>query len=97
MADDLDHLLARLAHGAPTPSLDGFEDEVLRGVAQRRESLRAAKALVPVGAASVALGLALGVAAGGMAAATTATAPDRLESFTGSARLAPSTLLDGAG
>ncbi len=94
MTNDLDHLLDRLAHETPDASLVGLEDEVLRGVARRREE---ARAMTPVRAASVGLALAVGVAAGGMAAATTGAAAQRLDTFSSSAHLAPSTLLEGAG
>jgi len=97
MANDLDQMLARLAEDGAGVSLDGFEDAVLVGVARRREEVRAARALAPVRAGSVGLALALGVAAGGMAAATTLGEPHRLDSFSSSAHLAPSTLLGDAG
>lgn len=95
MTNDLDQLLNGLAHAAPDTSLEGFEDAVLSGVARRREAARAARALAPVRAASVGLALAVGVAAGGMAAATTLAEPQRLDTFSSSAHLAPSTLLEG--
>ena len=97
MTNDLDHMLARLGRLGPGPALDGFEDLVLRGIARRREDARAARALAPVRAASVGLALAFGMAAGGMAAATTLNAPHQLDSFSSSAHLAPSTLLEVAG
>lgn len=96
MANDLDQMLARLARDTATASLEGVEDAVLRGIAQRRDALRAARALAPVRAASVSLALALGVAAGGMAAAMTMTEPRHLDTFSSAARLAPSTLLEAA-
>ena len=96
MTNDLDQMLARLAREGE-PALDGFEDAVLGGIARRREDARAVRALAPVRAASIGLALAFGVAAGGMAAATTLNAPHRLDTFSSSAHLAPSTLLEGAG
>jgi hypothetical protein len=51
--------------------------------------------LAPVRAASVGLALAVGVTAGGMAAATTLAEPHRFDTFSSSAHLAPSTLLEG--
>jgi len=95
MTNDLDRMLARLAQDGGAAPLDGFETAVLDGLAQRRESLRSAKALAPVRAASVGLALVVGVAAGGMAAATTISEPRRLDTFSSAAHLAPSTLLAG--
>jgi hypothetical protein len=94
MAHELDDLLNRLAHEAPDVSLEDLEDAVLRGVARRRDALRAARAMAPVRVASVGLALAVGVAAGSMAAATTLAGPHRFDTFSSSAHLAPSTLLD---
>jgi len=95
MANELDDLLNRLARETPDGSLDGFEDTVLSTVARRREGLRAARALAPVRAASIGMALAVGVTAGGMAAATTLAEPHRFDTFSSSAHLAPSTLLEG--
>ncbi|TAJ73439.1 MAG: hypothetical protein EPO51_05425 [Phenylobacterium sp.] len=95
MANDLDHMLARLAQQPPDVSLDGFEGGVLASLARRREDLRAARALAPIRAVSVGLALVVGIAAGGMAAATTLTEPHRFDTFSTGAHLAPSTLLEG--
>ena len=62
MANDLDHMLARLAQQTQSVSLDGFEDDVLAGLARRREEIRASRALTPIRAASVGLAMAVGVA-----------------------------------
>ncbi|MBL8772395.1 MAG: hypothetical protein JNK30_13520 [Phenylobacterium sp.] len=97
MANDLDHMLARLAQLTPAASLDGFEEGVLAGLARRREEARASRALTPIRAASVGMALALGVTAGGMAAATTLSEPHRFDTFSTGAHLAPSTLLEGRG
>lgn len=97
MSNDLDHMLARLAQQAPDTSLEGFEDGVLAGLARRREAARASRALTPVRAASVGLALAMGITAGGMAAATTLSEPHRFDTFSTGAHLAPSTLLEGRG
>ena len=97
MANDLDHMLAQLARQAPDASLDGFEAGVLAGLARRREEARASRALTPIRAASVAMAMAFGVTAGGMAAATTVSEPHRLDTFSTGAHLAPSTLLEGRG
>jgi hypothetical protein len=97
MADDLDHLLTLLARNTPDVALDGFEGDVLRELSRRREALRASTALAPARAASVGLALALGVAAGGMAAVTTVRETHRFDTFSSHAHLAPSTLLGGDG
>jgi len=95
MPNELDDLLNRLSQQAPDASLDGLEDAVISGVARRRDALRAARALAPVRVASIGLALAVGVTAGGMAAATTLAEPHRFDTFSSSAHLAPSTLLEG--
>jgi hypothetical protein len=95
MPNDLDQMLAQLAQDAPAGSLEGLETAVMRGIAKRREELRASRAIVPARAASVVMALALGVAAGGMAAAKSAGEPHRLNTFSAGAHLAPSTLLEG--
>lgn len=97
MANDLDHMLTQLAGQAPDTSLEGFEAGVLASVARRRAEGRASRALTPIRAASVAMAMALGVTAGGMAAATTLSEPHRLDTFSTGAHLAPSTLLEGRG
>ena len=96
MQDDIDHLMARLAALGPERSLDGFEQAVLRGVAKQREDIRATHALAPVRVASVGMALAIGVTAGGVAAATSISQPRQLSPFSAAAHLAPSTLLEGA-
>ena len=96
MSNDLDHLLARLAANDGSGP-DGLEAAVMQGIARRRKDLRKAKALAPVRAASVGLALAVGVAAGGMEAAATLSRPAGLDTFSITARLAPSTLLVGEG
>ena len=95
MRDDMDHLMARLAAVGPERSLDGFEQSVLRGVAKQREEIRATHALAPVRVASVGLALAIGVTAGGVAAATSVSQQRQLSAFSAAAHLAPSTLLEG--
>lgn len=95
MPDDLDRLLSRLADTPDAGSLAGFEDAVLRDLRRRREASAASRALVPVRAASLGLAVVAGVAAGGMAAATTLGETRGFDSFSTSARLAPSTLLEG--
>lgn len=95
MQDDMDHLMARLAAVGGERSLDGFEQAVLRGVAKQREDIRATRALAPVRVASIGMALAIGVTAGGVAAATSISQPRQLSPFSAAAHLAPSTLLEG--
>ena len=95
MQDDMDHLMARLAAVGPERSLDGFEQAVLRGVAKQREDIRATRAQAPVRVASIGMALAIGVTAGGVAAATSISQPRQLSPFSAAAHLAPSTLLEG--
>lgn len=95
MQDDMDHLMTRLAAVGPERSLDGFEQAVLRGVAQQREDIRATRALAPIRVASIGMALAIGVTAGGVAAATSISQPRQLSPFSAAAHLAPSTLLEG--
>jgi anti-sigma factor RsiW len=97
MANDLDHMLARLAQEPPDASLEGVEATVMAAVARHRDEVRASRALIPIRAASVAMAMALGVTAGGIAAATTLNEPHRLDTFSTGAHLAPSTLLEGRG
>ncbi len=97
MAENLDRLLERLAGAHEDASLEGFEQRVLAGVAARRDAVRTARAMAPVRVAAVSLSLAVGVAAGGMAAATALAEPHALDTFSSSSHLAPSTLLEGAG
>jgi hypothetical protein len=97
MRDDLDEVMARLAAGGVERSLDGFEDAVLRGIAQRREEVRTTQALSSYRVASIGLALAIGVTAGGMAAARTFGQPGQFSPFSTAAHLAPSTLLEGEG
>lgn len=96
MPKDLDQMLAQLAQDAPAGSLEGLETAVMRGIARRREDLRAARAIAPARVASVVMALAVGVAAGGMAAAKSLGEPHRFNTFSVGAHLAPSTLLEGA-
>lgn len=95
MTNDLDHMLTRLARQSSGAALDGFEDDVQAGVARRREDIRASRALTPFRVASVGLAMAVGVATGGIAADATLTQPQRFDTFSLGAHLAPSTLLEG--
>ncbi|MDB5446688.1 MAG: hypothetical protein JWQ97_2005, partial [Phenylobacterium sp.] len=71
-------------------SLQGLEISVMSGVARTREERRALRALAPVHAAMVGVALAIGLAAGGAAGLSTASAGPELAS---GLSLAPSTLL----
>lgn len=96
MAHELDILLAGLAPSGPDRLLTGLEARVLDGIARRREEARANARLAPLRVASVGMAMALGVTAGGMAAATTMMQPRQLSTFSADAHLAPSTLLEAA-
>jgi hypothetical protein len=94
MTDRLDQLMARLASAATDRPLGSFGAEVLEGIAGRRRQARAALSLAPVGAASIAMALALGVTVGSVTAG--AARPSRSNTFALAADLAPSTLLDSS-
>jgi hypothetical protein len=94
MDQRLDHLVDRLAAAPTDRSLDHFEAELARGVAARRAGQSTAAAMAPVRAASIALTLAIGLAAGAVTAAAIAK-PRPQGLFAVSAELAPSALLDG--
>ena len=95
MGERLDDLVARLA-GAPTDRvLDDLEVEVGRSILLRRRDAQAISALAPVRIASIGLALAMGVTAGGAVAAAAMTRPTAYGTFSSSAHLAPSTLLEG--
>lgn len=95
MSHDLDHLLTGLAQCGPDRSLAGLEASVLGGIGRRREAMRTSAALTPLRVASIGLAMAIGVTAGGMAAARAAVEPRQLSTFSADAHLAPSTLLEG--
>ena len=96
MSDRLDHMVARLAATPPDLPLDGFEDEVIRGIARWRAEARIAAALGPVRVASIGLALAIGVSVGGVTATGSIAAARSPGLFSPAAALAPSTLLEGA-
>ena len=95
MSHELDDLLADLAASGPDRSLTGLDRRVLDGIVRSREEARANARLAPLRVASVGLAMAVGVTAGGIAAATTVTEPRQLSAFSAAAHLAPSTLLEG--
>ena len=95
MTLNIDELVQQLAAQPLDRSLDGLELEVSRGVARRRADLKAGAALASVRLASITLALAVGVTVGGLVAASTISTPQQLSTFSVSAHLAPSTLLEG--
>lgn len=95
MSERLDDLLARLAAQPVGRPLDGLESEVARRILIRRKEARTAIALAPVRVASIGLALAMGVTAGGAAATAAIAGPHAYGTFSASANLAPSTLLEG--
>lgn len=95
MTLNIDELVQRLAAQPLDRSLDGLELEVSRGISRRRADLKTSAALAPVRFASIGLALAMGVTVGGLAAAGTISTPQQFSTFSVSAHLAPSTLLEG--
>ncbi len=95
MSERLDELVARLAETPTDRTLDNLEVEIGRGILLRRREAKTSAALVPVRVASVGLALAMGVTAGGALAASLVLAPHPYGTFSSSANLAPSTLLEG--
>jgi hypothetical protein len=94
MNQRLDHLVEQLATAPTDRTLEGFEAGVSRSIIAQRARARAGAALAPVGVASVGLALAIGLAAGGVTAATSAAAAPKGEAFLVASNLAPSTLLN---
>ena len=95
MSERLDDLVARLARAPTDRVLDDLEVEVGRSILLRRRDAQAVSALAPVRMASIGLALAIGVTAGGTVAAAAMSAPTNYGTFSSSAHLAPSTLLEG--
>lgn len=95
MSERLDDLVGRLASAPLDQSLDGFEGEIGRSIAQRRREMKEVVRLAPVRVASIGLALAMGITAGGAAATATLLRPQPLSVFSTSAHLAPSNLLEG--
>lgn len=93
MSDRLDSELQALK-GAVSTAPGGLEQAVWRRIEAVRESRRLATILVPVRAACVFVALGVGVAGGGLAAAT-ARDVHEISAFSVDAYLAPSTLLGG--
>lgn len=97
MTDSLDDWVTALAAAPADRSLDGLEAEVGREIVARRREARTVRALAPVRVATVGLALAVGVAAGGVAATTAVQAQHPTGPFAAATDLAPSTLLEGVG
>ena len=95
MTDRLDRLMAGLAAAPTDRALEGFDAEVARGIARHRAEAKAAASLAPARLASLGLALAIGVTAGGVAAASALSPPKQFNGFSVHPNLAPSTLLDG--
>ena len=93
MSDDLDDLLGRLARAPADRSLQGLEVSVMSGVTRTREERRALRALAPMHVAMIGAALAIGLAAGGAAGLSTASAGPAAPGLTSGLSLAPSTLL----
>lgn len=91
----IDDLVETLASTPADRSLDGFEYEVGRRIARGRLEARTRSAIAPVRIAAVAVGLLVGVTAGGFAAASSFETARQHNTLSVSA-LAPSTLLEGA-
>ena len=97
MSDNLDEMLARLTAAAADRSLVGLEGSVLNAIGRRRAEAVTSRSLAPARVFAVCFSVAVGVAAGGMAAATATAEPQQFSTFSSQAHLAPSTLLEGAG
>ena len=95
MSERLDDLVARLANAPTDRVLDDLEVEVGRSILLRQRDALAVSALAPVRVASIGLALAMGVTAGGAVGAAAMTTPTPYGTFSSSAHLAPSTLLEG--
>jgi hypothetical protein len=92
MDDRIDRLLQALSTSPTDRSLDRFETDLGRAIAERRAEPRSAYALTPVRLASVGLALAIGIVAGGVIGSLAAPHPPA--TFGLAQDLAPSSLLD---
>jgi hypothetical protein len=92
MTDRLDHLVARLAAAPTDRSLEAFEAQLAADIRRHDRAQNEARVLAPIGLASVAVALALGVTVGGMTAAISTPPADR--TLLTVAALAPSSLLE---
>ncbi len=94
MSERLDHLLDRLASSATGRSLEDLEADVIRGLARVEADRRTSAAVAPFRILAVGLALAMGVTAGGLAAASTVERPSQAGALSAGVHLAPSTLLE---
>lgn len=94
MSERLEHLIEQLASAPIDRSLDALEREVIQGIQRRRAEARLATTLAPVGVASVALAMAMGLTVGAALAVRPA---DRSSGIAMTSGLAPSTLLEDRG
>lgn len=91
MSEELDGLIRRLAAASSDRSLDHLEAEVGHAIRRRRAEAGISAAMGPVAIASVALAMALGLAAG----ASLVSRSVQGETVSLASELAPSSLLDG--
>jgi hypothetical protein len=94
MNDRLNHLVEQLAAAPTDRSLDDLDARIARSIAERRAEARVAWALTPVRVAAVGVALVMGVAAGGVTAASSV-APHPAGAVFAASDLAPSSLLEG--
>ena len=94
MSQDLDRLLERLGASQAAGAPGRLEADVMGGVARAEAERRTTAALAPFRVAAVAVALAMGVTAGGLAAARTVD-PSQAGALSIASALAPSTLLEG--
>lgn len=94
MSERLNDLVARLANAPTDRVLDDLEVEVGRGILLHRRDALTVSAFAPVRLASIGLALAMGVTAGGAVATAAMRTPMAYGTFSSSAHLAPSTLLE---
>jgi hypothetical protein len=94
MIDRLDEAMAALAAAPTDRPLDNLEAEVVRRIVGRRARARLAAEFAPVGLSSVALALAIGLAAGSLTASAHLHTARHPNVFAVAESLAPSTLLE---
>jgi hypothetical protein len=95
MNDRLDALVRRLAALPADRSLDTLEAEVEHGIYVKQHQQIASAALATLRVAAIGVALAMGVTAGGATAARAIFYAHPSATFSGSAHLAPSNLLEG--
>ncbi|WP_374470960.1 hypothetical protein [Phenylobacterium sp.] len=97
VADRLDHLLLALKDQPADRRLDQLEPRVWAAADESPDAGRAAGAAFVVRVAAVVGSLFLGVAAGGLGAASAHVRQSEISVFSVGPQLAPSTLLEGRG